>query len=625
MDFAKVLIGDHDIDDVGGDCAPHDHAPSVQHSQQHFHLKTMSNLWPEVINAGLEAYFDRFDWFVQLLHEPTFAARAYEILQTSTWAEEELCEVILVLMVAALGFQCASNDGSWYGHQLLKPLNVNAMSMVKSLLTEVGVHFYQVLTQSRIEAYQTVMLLNIYHVYFGSLNFAQHISGIPAQCAHKLGLHRDDVSTLDHISYQVGIRCWNHAVVGELFASMIYGKPTSLDPSFARFRHMTDLQDQNFPPLTAGLTILKDSSVPLSPLKFHVLKFELYGVIKDHLQATKALELGPRITVHNLTLLVQAVKLAEAKLAKWRSELPPVFDPSHWTGSDPWDDLLVDDLACTAKDRSCRRNLALQGVVLQVLHDSAIIMSHRPLLQCRISNSSDLTSALQDIPDSLGVSAAAALRISRIPIGRFEHHLALSFTFMHLFTAGVILCVPPTCLPYSQLASDSKSGVLRIISASRALERTNSIARYTNQLLTKLYQKTIQHEMESALRNADPETFALASHRRPNNVLPVAWTETSTARRGTNSNVSPSLQVSPAESEYDATLVPESCDAADLEGEKQLGLDMSTLDASAQPAFSYALFDSAQRETFVPYINDHLEEAFGAFDQSTSCLSLGDP
>lgn len=94
MDFAKVVIGDNDIDDVGGGYAPAEPAPSFQHPKKPFHLMTMSSFWPEVINAGIEAYFDRFDWFVLLLHEPTFAKRASVILQTSTWAEEELCDVI---------------------------------------------------------------------------------------------------------------------------------------------------------------------------------------------------------------------------------------------------------------------------------------------------------------------------------------------------------------------------------------------------------------------------------------------------------------------------------------------------------------------------------------------------
>ena len=618
MEFAKAVIGDDDINDVGGDASAPGGPEFHGNRSGTFTLITIPMLPPEVINSGIQAYFDRFHWFVLLLHEPSFVARASSISSRTTWAQEELCDVVLVLMVVVLGLQCAANDASWQGHAVLQSHSVDANVVVQCLLKEVGMHLYEVLTWSRIEAYQILMLLDIYHVYFGSLNFARHISCVPAQIAHGLGLHRDKINNVNDIAYQVGIRCWNHAVVGELFAAMMYGKHTSTEHAFSQFRALSELDEKPMAELTARLPIIAGNKHEVSVITFHVLKFELYGVIQEMLQRTKALDLGPEISITDLTLLIEAVNLAEARLARWRENLAPVFNPVHWGKSDPWDTLQVEDGDCTAEDRSCRRNLALQGIILQVLHDSAIILAHRPLLQCRISVSDHPSTGLQHVPDSLGISAQAALRISRVPISRFKHQLALSFVFMHLFTAGVILCVPPTCLPYSQLASESKAGVLAIISASRAMKSTNSIARHTDQLLTKLYQKTMQREMDTALSKPTaestqwpfPRTGDVSASRPPQ----LANTETQQSR-----NIAPTIPSATPATQHSTSTFLNNNQPMVQRAEETFEPVSWEVDASAHPAFSYALFDSSsQRETVGSNLNEHLEEAFGAFEQSKS-------
>lgn len=609
MEFAKTVIGDEEINDVGGDSPTYEDTDVRSLEFNTFKLMTISTLPREVIDAGIEAYFDRFHWFVRLLHEPCFMKRASSILSRTTWKQDEVCDIILVLMVATLGLKCASSDPSWQGHQILRANSVTAKFVTRALLKEVGVHFYDILTQSSIEAYQIIMLLEVCHVYFGSLKFARHMAGVPARVAHGLGLHRDVVVNMDEAAYQVGICCWNHAVVGELFTSMIYGQPSTLDPAFSRFRTLAEVDETPIPASTAALPIMTNSNPTVSPLTFHILKFELYEVIQGILYECGALQLQDTLSLQDLGALIRAVESAEARLERWRNKLPAVFDPLHWRGPEPWTTLQAEDPHCTPEDRSCRRKLALQGIALQVLHDSAIILAHRPLLQCRVSVSGDEDSSIQlpQAPDSLKTSAEAALRISRRAVGQFSHQLALSFVFMHLFTAGVILCVPPINQPYSVLASESKAGVLRIISASRAMRSTNSIARHTDQVLTKLYSKTIQREMDSALRNPSEEVVQEQPHPQAHSVSGLVAEAVPHWRRPvapTTSSLEPVIEdntVSFMNDDY--SIEPETT--------------TQDLDSSTHPVVPYLQFSSFQQdETISSFLGEHLDETFAAFDQS---------
>ena len=625
MDFARTVDGDFGIIEVGGGPAESD--IDEPHSDV-LKLVTMTPLPREVIEVGIAAFFDRFHWFVMLLHEPFFVKEAAQILSRTAWKLDELCNIMLLFMVTICGFQCVAKDPSWRGHRILQAHSITANCVIRRLLKEVGVHFYDLLTQSKLEAYQTVMLLEIYNVYFGSLTWARHMVGVPVRVADGLGLQRDKAENMDETTYQVGIRCWNHAIVGELFGAMIYGHPSSLDPEFARFKTLSDLPGDEvaIPSSTLALPILRNKRQPVSMLTFHVLKFQLYRVVQMILQQIKILNLQQAISMQDLRGVVQAVDQAEFRLRNWRESLPAVFDPVQWGQPEPWEALHVDDDQCTPEDQACRWRLALQGIILQVLHDAAVILAHRPLLQCRVSmvdNDQASTNRLEQGPESLKISTEAALRISRRPIHHFRHHLALSFVFMHFFTAGVILCVPPIHLPYSPLASESKSGVLRIITASREMSSANSIARHTDQVLTKLYRKTIQREMDGALRqpgadssvqNLTPAAMSLDGFDNP-----VHQTIQADLLRQGATNGPIQLPTVGRESELGPTMT---------QNRDKVAREPSTLTSeileqqfgnpTSQPMVSYLQFGSLNRDEPVGYgtlLSEHLDEAFGSFEE----------
>lgn len=402
MEFARMVIGEETLLDPGGDPAISDEGDhQIPSSSSTFNLMTIPMYPTSVFEVAIDAYFERFDWFVMLMHRPSFKSRTKSILGRTTWEERELGDVVLVLIVSVLGIQCAKDDVSWPGHQILDSYSFSPTSVIQSMLREVSVHFYDILSNSQIQSYQILMLLTIYHTYFGSFQFAWNISGIPARAAYGLGLHREKLEDTDEVVRQVGIRCWNHAIVGELFASMIYGRSSTLDPTRTHFRELEQLRDEpDLPEETSNLPIIADNN-GISILTFHTLKYKLYSVIWEISQTFDSLRLGHSISVQNFNALIHAVKIADSSLQRYRDTLPAVFDFAQWGAQEPWEVLHYHDTMCTLEELDVRKKLALQGIILQVLHDSAIIFVHRPLLECRVSSPRpSLAVKPGDVPDS---------------------------------------------------------------------------------------------------------------------------------------------------------------------------------------------------------------------------------
>lgn len=184
------------------------------------------------------------------------------------------------------------------------------------------------------------------------------------------------------------------------------------------------------------------------------------------------------------------------------------------------------------------------------------------------------------------------------------------------------MCIPPIHLPYGELASESKAGVLKIISSSRAVSSMNSIARHTDQVLTKLYRKTIQREMDHALRDPGDQGSPL---------LPVKHDSVGNAPPS-YANGSRTLRRRPPEATSNSPVMPEMDDTATasfVNGEYSIGPDNSPLpvtlpggpDSSTAPVVSYLQFRPQQPfETTGTFLTEHLDEAFGIFDQSKSAI-----
>jgi hypothetical protein len=608
MGFAKIILGEDDDerDSPTSGAIPGDAGCPTSDPQLFRWITTPS---PEVLRVAIEAYFDRVNWYIMIFHRPSFFNQAEDILRRSAWRRDELCDVMLVAIVAALGLRCVEYDATWHGHQFLEAYSLTAKSVGADLMAQIGSRFYEVMLHTQIEAHQICMLLSTYHVYFGSSDFAWNVSGVNTKTAYALALHCDKTQKTDKIAREIGNRCWNHLIVGDQFMSMIFGRPAGLDPAFAQLKSLAEMDDTELPESVAVLPILQRNRGQVSFLTYHVLKYELYHIIRQALQSFRMLQLQSPASVQDLQALIGILDATETMLARWHDKLPAVFKPSQWSGDDPWNDLRLDQ--CSEEERTVRRKLGLQGLILNLLYDAAIVWAHRPLLKLRISISpaeGKSKLAQVDMPDSLGTSVQAALRMSRAPVQDFEGHLGQSFVLMHLFTAGVILCVAPTCHPYSQMASDAKSGVLKIIAACRATKDESKIARHTDRMLTKLYQKTMQREMDNALRTANVDVHR---SRKPQ---PGMDRPMPSEARSVGAFSPLSKQTSRPQSDI-LTPMADSSMASDAQSAGYESRRVEEL--PAEPVVSYLQFESFRHpESIHAHIDEHLDEAYGAFEQS---------
>jgi hypothetical protein len=129
-------------------------------------------------------------------------------------------------------------------------------------------------------------------------------------------------------------------------------------------------------------------------------------------------------------------------------------------------------------------------------------MAHRPLLEHKLSPEYRLglsRNAMEAVSRSFDICVNAALRISKVPIVQYEKEYCVNVALVHSFTAGVILCIPPTSHPFSSNAQEAKAGVLRIIRAVKLLNQHSQVAQHTERLLSDLLKLSLQRELDLAL------------------------------------------------------------------------------------------------------------------------------
>ncbi|KAH8174185.1 fungal specific transcription factor domain-containing protein [Sarocladium implicatum] len=519
-------------------------------------LRSMRMPSSAVMEALLAVYFDNLHWFICVFHEPTFMTEAHEILSASVWRQRDMPKVLVLLTVAALGLKCAFQNTSAEGQRLLKSISSEPQALLEQMLSEVRLHLLDLLDESCIETVQVTVLLGGFYIFHGSPGLAWSMIGMSVRASYALALHcafDEEEEKKDPVAAQVRRRCWNHVIVSDTFASQIYGRPASLDPAFSDLLPLSQMDDT----VIHGLPSSQINSRPtggvvdgdsVNALTFHWLKEQLYQIIRETLSTFRLLRLHSPMTVEDLESLIDAVKGIDARLAQWKRSLPPLFDGSRLpTGdssvsstftSSSFTQLLEQqqDPETPVHDSSARK-LYFQAWLLQNTYDAAVILVHRPLLEYRLSadrRPANLTRPIVDaVNRSFDTAVKAALRISHTPVMQFEHEFCLAFVFIHLFTAGVILCIPPTSHPHSNTAQEAKAGVFRIIQAAKALRPHSQIARHAEQLLSDLLKLSLHREVDLAFQGERAHESGVTSRES----LPPEVSEISSGQNGSHEAV----------------------------------------------------------------------------------------
>ncbi|KAK4195612.1 multidrug resistance regulator 1 [Triangularia verruculosa] len=471
-------------------------------------LQTMQMPAPSVMEKLIDVYFDRLHWFIWIFHRPSFMTQARDIISAPAWRREDMSKILVTLTVAALGLKSAIQNTSPQGLQFLASVSPDPQRLVNQMIGEVRLHLLDLLDDSCIETVQVTVLLGAYYIFHGSPSLAWAMIGMSVRASYALALHCE-LDSDDEITTQIRRRCWNHVTVADTFASQIYGRPASLDPAFSDLLPLANMEDDPAIDVTSGEHGIQNGvgGGAVSVLTFHWLKYKVYEIIRKTISTFRLLQLNSPMTAEDLNSLIDAVQRVDAQLAEWRKTLPPPLDSGsvlgdHGSPGLTFPGLLEDD----GKDHTASplQRLKLQAWVLQITYDAALILAHRPLLEHRLSSEyrqGISKSSVDFISRSFDVSIKAALRISQTPVMQFEHEFSLAFIFVHLFTAGVILCIPPTSHPYSNTAHEAKAGVFRIIRAAKALSARSQIARHAEQLLSDLLKLSLHREVDMVFKD----------------------------------------------------------------------------------------------------------------------------
>lgn len=453
-----------------------------------------------VMQALIDAYFHRMQWFVLLFVEPLFRDTAQRIISQNEWRREDTGSCMAVLTVAALGLQSAIPDPEWPGHVLMHTHNIDPSAMLRGFIAEIKLHLLDVMGDSQIEAVQIPTLLSCYYVYHNSPQLAWTVLGMAERAAYALDLQIP--SSGDPLRDETRSRCWNHLIVGDTFASMVFGRAVSLD--CAPVHPLVVLDDLTIHPWLLDRCYAAPNDNQIGRNVFHVMKSEVYSIVRDTLLQLRQLyrpRVGPEAGDLDLEAVARLTKESDVCLKQWHQRIPHIFNFFEFWNRDGWD-LISRDLQTASEFIKVQaETIFLQAATLQLTYDAALIQIHRSLLEQKIHNTHK--PVMDATHYSLVEATAAALRISRIPVDRFQHHFAVSFASMQQFTAGVILCIQPTFAPFSPAALDAKAGVIRIIRASRGLRCHNRIAKHSEQLLTELLKVTNEREMSRALVYGD--------------------------------------------------------------------------------------------------------------------------
>ncbi|QKX54966.1 uncharacterized protein TRUGW13939_02056 [Talaromyces rugulosus] len=504
LEFARSVFGDEE--DIGRSLTcgsiPGDIESVILDSSSPWRLKDLE-LPPEPIMPLLiEAYFRRFHWYILLFHEHSFWNNTYKVYCQPTWRRRDLSDVVTVLIVAALGLQSVLQDCNWHGHNTFRIHSINHRQLLLDLVSEVRLHLIDLQANPRIEAVQVSILLSCFYMFHNSPSLAWSTSGMAVRAAYALALHAKAPVSQDRIAAQVRYRCWNHITVGDGFVTMVYGRPASVDAAFADLHELEQTDDLTILPALLNLTGFSECSNITSKVTFHQMKFRLYDIIRQALNRFRLLRPSQPITNDDLVAISQAIKDVEASLARWREELPYLYNFEYWSEADRWARLEYSLQDRPADIQEHAEIIILQAAMLQLLYDGAVILTHRPLLKCQ-ANTMPFSGFMVDLMQkSLDAVIRAALRMSSFPVHKFEKHFVVSIVLHYLFMAGVILCIVPTSQPFTNTAQEAKSGVVRIIRASRTMAQHNRIARQTDMLLTELLKIAVQRETVEALNTS---------------------------------------------------------------------------------------------------------------------------
>lgn len=480
----------------------------------------------EVAALLVDTYFDRAHWFILIFHQEPSRKKWLEIydtpFETQVAKSPNPGAVSTLLMVIAIALQYTGK----HRQQILRAHNVDPMAMKEVILSVIRSKLLDIVSLNSIEAVQTCVLLGTYYLYHGTPTLAWSVCGCGLRVAQALKLHRqmpitEPMSREAQQRIETRKRCWWAIYEIETFCSISYGYPHGivdancnvelLDP-LATFSERSSVGYNEIHMCPTTLLSYKYLMSKLSVLLKDVLT-TLYGIGSNKTSGQKS-----RVSFHFQTL-IRTVPILEDRLEQWKAEIPGslLLNPSSDMNYSSAEEM---DRDIGASGPGFESHIyQLQALILALAYENARILIHRPLMTYRIrlhrgQEPGGSRNAPQSTPSlSLQACRSAAMSTSQIgesPIFSLAAETyASAFISIHMFTAGVMLCVLASIEPLTPESQESKIGLRRLLNMQAELQsRSKSVVSSQSlDILERLVRLVMEKELNELLGSRSKVTL----------------------------------------------------------------------------------------------------------------------
>ncbi|KZF23018.1 hypothetical protein L228DRAFT_141513 [Xylona heveae TC161] len=499
----------------------------------------LSSLLPrfEVAKLLVDNYFDRIHWFMLLFHQRDFRAN-FEILYSlpstrppgqNIATNNRVGQVAVLLAVCAISLQYTTDSQK----QALARHGVDLQALQQRFLTALKQKLLDILSLGSLETVQTCVLLGSYYLYQGEPGLAWPLCGCGLRIAQALNLHRNLTNSASarqsdvQPSLAARKRGWWAVYEIETFCSMMYGFPLSISDSDCDVDELDPFDEYS------GSTSQAQTSEQPTLLFFKCYMSKLSRIVKSALTDLYGThrdldrENHP-IMSHNARLqsLIKKVQDLDSRLLQWREGVAAKLRPTTISDSGS-NQARVSGHSDQNVDKTFEEHLfQLQALALKLAYENARILVHRPLLSYKtiIREGGSRQSAAPDpFQYSIEICRDAALQISRVgSVPNFKQvydTYAVTFVSLHLFTAGVTLCIMASLDPLSREAHESKRGVRALMEMQGLLKPKSVAAGQGLDILRNLMSLVMAKEIDSMFEMEQPASVNETESANQSSVL----------------------------------------------------------------------------------------------------------
>lgn len=479
-----------------------------------------------MINLLVDTYFDRVHWFILVFHQDGFRSKLEKLQHSEQGSIQNSDEVFaftcVLLAVSIIGLQYLCP----YRRQLLSSLNEDGYKLQARLIVTLRYVLYDLVALGKLESVQVCLLFGSFHLCHANPKPAWPLLGSALRIAQALGLHRNRVPRSviggpNNVALapwgEEEKRCWWAFYEMDRFCSMIYGYPLNVSNQDCDLDFLDPVAESQYSPEGTPLPNLRAYKLHVSKLSVIItdVLLDLYGPRNSDQDGSSSTQ------DQRIKRLIGKVAQLDLRLREWQSNVPIELRLDVKSNMSPQPFLPAEALHTdigASGPRFSEHILRMQALALKLAYENARIVTHRPLLTYRMSNSpatvetaAGRSRSFLEIQDpfraSLESCRDAALQtalIGSLPqFGEALDTYAVAFVGIQCFTAAVVLCLISSHEPLTTNSHEAKIAIRQLLAMQHALKGRSPLAAQSLKVLQRLTRLVFSKEVDSLVDGSD--------------------------------------------------------------------------------------------------------------------------